>query len=360
MDLRIPLLLALMLPLPLPAQESETAPPPSRQVVLKALQWMQSSEPKRRQAAYRSVHLLGKEAMPSFRKALRKALQYHERRLADALSSRNKGGNPYSELVAITDELKAERIRVMPLMMKDWKKDKSEIDKLRAEFGRLDELYTKAAGLAAADTVKLDEQINGVTDALVEIHDQLASFEGQTKEEAEELTEEERKEAALKESFDGDSYMKAAKVLGQVRAEVAGLTSANHHNEASSWASGAQKNFAKIISYERVVMGLSPLRLEQKLSDAASGHSRDMKSLGFFSHTSPVPGKKSFTDRARKASFQGRAMGECIFVGSASAAAAYRAWFYSDGHRFIMLTRGANVLGIGPVGSHWTYVPGRL
>jgi len=358
MDLRIPILLALILPAPLIAEETEAPRPPSKQVVLKALQWMQSSESKRRQAAYRSVHLLGKEAMPSFRKALRRALQYHERRLADALSSRNQGGNPYHELVTITDDLKAERIRIMPLMMKDWKKDSSEIDKLRLEFERLEDLYQKAANLAVADTTNLDKQIKDVIDALVEIHDQLARFEGQTKEEAEELSAEERKQAALKESFDGDSYMKAAKVLGQVRSEVASLASADQHNEESSWASGPQKNFAQIISYERVVMGLSPLRLESKLSEAATGHSQDMKTLSFFSHTSPVPGKKSFTDRARRASYRGAAVGECIAAGYGNAAAAYRGWFYSDGHRHIMLSRRANVLGIGLAGSHWTFMPG--
>ena len=85
-----------------------------------------------------------------------------------------------------------------------------------------------------------------------------------------------------------------------------------------------------------------------------------MKALGFFSHTSPVEGKHSFVDRARLAGFKGGASGECIAAGYGSAAAAYQGWFYSDGHRHIMLANGPNVLGIGPVGSHWTLVTGRL
>ena len=108
-----------------------------------------------------------------------------------------------------------------------------------------------------------------------------------------------------------------------------------------------------------VVLGLGPLRLEEKLSNAATGHSQDMKALGFFSHTSPVPGKASFGDRARKAGFRGSPRGECIAAGYGSASAAYRGWFYSDGHRHIMLARGPSVLGIGPVGSHWTLMTGR-
>ena len=360
MNPSIALIPAILLPFSLLAEEATAPAPPSKQVVLKALQWMQSSQPQRRQAAYRSVHLLGKEAIPSFRKALQKARQYHERRLADVLSGRNRGGNPYSELVEVVDELRQERERVYPLMMRDWQKNRQEIDKLRTEWDHLDSLYTRASKLSQADTSNIDQQIDSITDALVEIHDQLARFEGQTKEEAEEISAEERRKEALEESFDGSSYMKAARVLGAMRAEVASLSSATQHNDSSSWASAPQKNFANLISYERAVLGLRPLKLEEKLSDSASGHSADMARLGFFSHTSPVPGKRSFSDRARKSGFRGGPSGECIAAGQANFSSAYGSWFYSDGHRHIMLAKGPNVLGFGVASRHWTLVTGRL
>jgi uncharacterized protein YkwD len=145
-----------------------------------------------------------------------------------------------------------------------------------------------------------------------------------------------------------------------VRSEVARLSSANEYNESCEWASAPQKEFAKIISYERVVLGLGPLRLDECLSAAATWHSEDMKTLGLFDHTSPVEGKRSFTDRARKAGFKGGPSGECIAAGYGSAAAAFTGWYYSDGHRHIMMATGPNVHGIGPVGSHWTLVTGRL
>ena len=359
LDLRIVVILGLALPFPLLAQEAEKPAPPSKRVVLKALQWMQSSDPGRRQAAFRSVHLLGKEAMPSFIKALRKAQQYHERSLADTLGSRNQGGNPYSDLVQVMEELKGERSRLYPLMMKSWKKNAAETPKLRTEFSHLDQLFQQASNLAAADTENLDRQITASTDALVDIHDQLARFEGQTKEEAEGITDDQRKLEALNGSYDGHIYLQAAKYLGEMRSEVARLESSHTHNDGSSWANQMQKNFAKLISYERTVIGLGPVLLEEKLCAAATGHSQDMKSMGFFSHTSPLPGKKSFGDRARKAGFRGGAHGECIAVGFGNAAAAYRCWFHSDGHRHIMLARGASLIGIGPVGSHWTLMTGR-
>ncbi|NIP92057.1 MAG: CAP domain-containing protein, partial [Akkermansiaceae bacterium] len=294
-------LFALLLAAPLCAQEAGPPAPPSKGVLLKALQWMQSTDPERRQAAFRSVHLLGREAVPAFQKALRKALEYHERRLADTLRSRNRGGNPYQELVSISEELNKERSRLYPLIMQDWKKDKTRIDSLRDQFGKLEALYQQAARLAAADTSDLDRQIDSAIQALVDIHDQLARFEGQTREEAARISDEERKRNALEESYDGHSYLQAARSLGAMRSEVTRLASANQQNNSRPWANTPQKNFARLISYERTVLGIGPVLLEEKLCAAAAGHSHDMRAMGFFSHASPVSGKRSFTDRARQA-----------------------------------------------------------
>lgn len=358
MLLRTLLLLILGLSPLATAQESDTGSPPPKQVVNRALQWMQSSDPKRRDAAFRSVHLLGKEALPAFREALRKALRYHERRLADTLKGRNRGGNPYAELVEISEELTKERARVYPRMMKDWQKNKEKIDELRRDFGALEKLYLKAAKLAEADTTKIDEDIESITAALVDVHEQLARYDGESKDDASDISEEERRRKALEESYDGHEYLKAAKYLGQVRSEISRLASTNKHNDDCDWASKQQKNFARVISYERTVMGLGPLRLEEKLSASATGHSEDMRTLNFFDHTSPVEGKRSFVDRARKAGFRGGPAGECIAAGYGNAVAVYTGWFYSDGHRHIMLTRGPNVHGIGLSGTHWTLVTG--
>ena len=48
----------------------------------------------------------------------------------------------------------------------------------------------------------------------------------------------------------------------------------------------------------RIRLGLNALAIDVKLSQAARGHSKDMKEHKFFSHTSPLPGKARFTDRA--------------------------------------------------------------
>ena len=50
---------------------------------------------------------------------------------------------------------------------------------------------------------------------------------------------------------------------------------------------------------------------------------------------------------------------ENIFKGSSVYTSAYNGWFASDGHRFIMFARGPNLIGLGPVGNHWTLMTGR-
>jgi uncharacterized protein YkwD len=105
-------------------------------------------------------------------------------------------------------------------------------------------------------------------------------------------------------------------------------------------------------------MGLRPLRIEEKLSAAAEGHSSDMASGGFFAHESPVPNKKTPWDRAKLAQFDGNASGENIFMGSTDPNSAYGGWFGSDGHRFIMFSEGPNCCGVGVSGVHWTFMTG--
>ena len=49
----------------------------------------------------------------------------------------------------------------------------------------------------------------------------------------------------------------------------------------------------------RCGMGLNPLGPDPRLQATATGHSADMVRLGFFDHTSPVPGKTTMSERLR-------------------------------------------------------------
>ena len=64
----------------------------------------------------------------------------------------------------------------------------------------------------------------------------------------------------------------------------------------------------------RLLLGLSPLAIDMKLVAAARDHSADMKKHDFFSHQSPLPGKKTPLERAKR--FDTSAGAENILVGT--------------------------------------------
>ncbi len=107
----------------------------------------------------------------------------------------------------------------------------------------------------------------------------------------------------------------------------------------------------------RLLVGQNALRIDLKLCEAARGHSEDMKTVGFFAHDSPVPGKATPSARAAKAGTSGG--GENIYMGSTSPLAANKGWFYSPGHHKNMFSPGYGRVGLGNFGVHWTQMFGR-
>jgi uncharacterized protein YkwD len=105
----------------------------------------------------------------------------------------------------------------------------------------------------------------------------------------------------------------------------------------------------------RILLGLSPVLIDPKLHIAARDHSKDMLEKNFFAHDSPVPGKKSPWDRAKKAGTSANA--ENIYFGSRSPAAANEAWFLSPGHHVNMFGNGRRG-GMGRHEGHWTQMFG--
>lgn len=107
----------------------------------------------------------------------------------------------------------------------------------------------------------------------------------------------------------------------------------------------------------RLLVGQNALEIDPKLCNASRGHSADMARLRFFDHTSPVPGKRTPSDRARAAGTSGG--GENIYMGSTDPLAANRGWFYSPGHHKNMFSPGYRRVGLGNEGRHWTQMFGR-
>jgi uncharacterized protein YkwD len=105
----------------------------------------------------------------------------------------------------------------------------------------------------------------------------------------------------------------------------------------------------------RMLLGLDPVLIDPKLHDAARGHSQDMVENHFFAHDSPLPGKRTPSDRARLAGTTGGA--ENIFAGNPSPRAANDGWFFSPGHHVNMFGRHKRA-GMGRYEGHWTQLFG--
>lgn len=108
-------------------------------------------------------------------------------------------------------------------------------------------------------------------------------------------------------------------------------------------------------NYMRLLLGLRVLKIDLKLCQAARGHSTDMKTRRFFNHVSPVPGKRTFNDRARQAGTT--ACGENLHYGSRTGNAAATAWFHSPDHFKVMLHDIHKRIGVGYDGK-WTQMFG--
>ena len=123
-----------------------------------------------------------------------------------------------------------------------------------------------------------------------------------------------------------------------------------------------EKITPKIDSYEaigildlnrmRIFVGSPVLSIDTKLCDAGRGHSNDMRTKNFFEHESPVPGKKTPWDRAKKAGTT--ANGENIAYGQQTPEEVNMSWFHSPGHHKNMLNPEFGVMGLGRSYTHWT------
>ena len=106
------------------------------------------------------------------------------------------------------------------------------------------------------------------------------------------------------------------------------------------------------LNLTRNLLGLSALAVDLRLCETARDHSADMQRLNFFAHESPVEGKKTPWDRAKR--FGTTASGENIAMGYHDGKAVNMGWFHSPGHHKNMLGKGHTRVGMGQAGSYFT------
>lgn len=101
----------------------------------------------------------------------------------------------------------------------------------------------------------------------------------------------------------------------------------------------------------RDAAGLGKLEIDYKLCLAARDHSADMANQRFFSHKSPVRGKRTFSDRAARLGTVAHAenIADCSTGGSP-----VTLWINSKPHYEIMYGKWFNTIGVGRAGSKYT------
>ena len=93
--------------------------------------------------------------------------------------------------------------------------------------------------------------------------------------------------------------------------------------------------------------------VQERLIQSARRHSKEMVDKNYFSHTSPTPGKETFSQRTANAGYdQGSA--ENIAAGSASGRDTFWQWFDSPGHHVNMTRPSGVALGVGRWSTTWT------
>lgn len=107
----------------------------------------------------------------------------------------------------------------------------------------------------------------------------------------------------------------------------------------------------------RLVLGLNALAIDMKLVACCRDHSSDMIEHDFFAHESPVAGKKTPWDRAKK--FGTTASGENIAAGYGNGLAVTKGWWYSPGHLKNMMGKGHKRIAVGQEQKHYTQMFGR-
>ncbi len=138
----------------------------------------------------------------------------------------------------------------------------------------------------------------------------------------------------------------------------------NDYNQTAPMsATDEERRFAKILNDYRVMLGLQPLELDDRLVSCCRKHSQEMQDMDYFAHESPVAENRSPNDRARKEGYGGGVLENCAV--SSDAQDAFNGWYTSSGHHRGLIAGGVTQLGIGhsvnkdgTMGDRWTMQAG--
>lgn len=107
-----------------------------------------------------------------------------------------------------------------------------------------------------------------------------------------------------------------------------------------------------LTNQRRAENGCPPLAANDRLHAAALGHSVDMATQDYFSHTSRDG--SSMSDRIDRQGYAWRRLAENIAAGYPSPEAVVEGWMNSSGHRANILNCDLTEIGVGHYQRYWT------
>jgi uncharacterized protein YkwD len=94
-----------------------------------------------------------------------------------------------------------------------------------------------------------------------------------------------------------------------------------------------------------------PLALNVQLASASHGHAEEMSKLGYFSHFSPIPGRRTPFDRMKLCGYENGVSENIALADSASTS--HISWLHSSGHHRNLLNPAHTEMGVGAISRDW-------
>lgn len=133
-----------------------------------------------------------------------------------------------------------------------------------------------------------------------------------------------------------------------------GSSNGGNSSESTVEVSAFEEKVVELVNIEREKAGLSPLKINTKLTELARIKSQDMLDDNYFSHNSPTLG--SAFDMMKAKGVKYNTAGENIAMGQTTPEAVVTAWMNSASHRANILKSSYTEIGVGYVakGNYWT------
>ncbi|MDF1702918.1 MAG: CAP domain-containing protein, partial [Planctomycetota bacterium] len=304
-----------------------------------AIAQLDSRKPEEREAAAKTLLEIGEPAQARFAEALERRRAYL---LDEIVRSKSFSSGKYkSKLLQLLEERRKHALALIydaaayPYPNPQ-KRNQAEVE---ARVDKVREVWERPFDLVSQWDKKLQERIQGLT----EVDSLLSQVMPGYQPELDELKERINKAIDVPGSADPSKREYSLKVIV-------------YNTTLKTTAGTQEKANVRSVNNYRMMMGLLAVKIDEKLTRAARGHSRHMATNGYFAHNVPppyhTPTNRTPGSRAKQQGFGG-GVGENIARGPGTGHGAFMAWFRSSGHHRNMLGRGWLVMGCGRANQTW-------